>query len=270
MHFKNAIPAILAFALTAISVGNGKADPINVSAAFKITNDTGQAANDFHITASSDTTLTLVSSLDGPFGPPTVTSNPTNNLFKNFDWSGGVVAAGDMATIGLTLSQTVKNKVRIDNAYWTNNGVQIDGMVPLGGFEVTPAGGAGGVMIRITNDSSSNMNVGNASFGVSPTATPLASLPYNGHNLAVTVPDFTVQANSFFDIFVTLPLPDGDFLDFEGQDFSDPAHSTVIDSFGYEHEHGTPEPSTLLMMLGGAGFLAAVAKGRSCKHANNR
>ncbi len=238
----------------------GPITPITVAANWDIVNNTGQLANDFHIDAYSDSNLTFVSSINGAFGSFSNGQSGFNPLVKNYDWSDGNVAAGAATHIGLELLQQTWNNINIQQAYWTKDGNKIGGFVPLPGFKVVPAGGDGPAIVTMSNESATGIYIGNASYSVGGTETPLGSMMFNPAGLGTSISDFSIPANSFFDIFTDIQLDGGDWLLWQGQIFSDSAHQDLIGSFVDQHEHDTPEPAGLL--LTGAGLLAAAAFAR--------
>jgi hypothetical protein len=208
---------------------------ISLSGTWDIVNNTGQPANDFHIDATSDSNLVFVSSVNGAFGSFSNGQSIYNSQIKKYDWSDGNVAPGDDTTIGLELKQETFNKITL-YAYWTKNGNQIGGAVPLPGFSVVPPGGNGPATVTMDN------------------------MTFNPGGLGTSVPDFTIPADSSFDMVTGLQLDSGDWLLWQGQVYSDAEHTDLIASFVDQHEHDTPEPASLLLL--GACLLIAAAWAR--------
>jgi hypothetical protein len=232
---------------------------ISLSGTWDIVNNTGQPANDFHIDATSDSNLVFVSSVNGAFGSFSNGQSIYNSQIKKYDWSDGNVAPGDDTTIGLELKQETFNKITL-YAYWTKNGNQIGGAVPLPGFSVVPPGGNGPATVTMTNGSDSSIYIDNVSFSVDSTETPLDNMTFNPGGLGTSVPDFTIPADSSFDMVTGLQLDSGDWLLWQGQVYSDAEHTDLIASFVDQHEHDTPEPASLLLL--GACLLIAAAWAR--------
>jgi len=230
-----------------------------------IVNNTGQNANDFHLLVSSDSCLTLKDHFDGVFGrfrPVTTIScpQPGSEHFRSYTWDQGIVPNGGKTHVGLTFSQEIRNKINIIDAFWTNQtGGRIGQPVTLPGFEVTPFGSPVGrstpSRLRIFNDMSDPVFVQNFSYSINSSETPLPMLMFNDSGLTTSVSDFTVGANSFFDVFVDLPIASGDFLIFQGKACEDINCTTINGNFIYEHEHTPiPESSTVISFLGLAMF----------------
>ncbi|HAX87723.1 MAG TPA: hypothetical protein DCY91_16020 [Cyanobacteria bacterium UBA11370] len=257
---------IATFSLLSLFVSTHSAQAASLAKGnWDIVNNTGQNANDFHIVVSSDSCLTLQNHFDGVFRrftPQTTISCPQPGIehIRSYRWDQGAVPNGGKTHVGLTFSQEIRNKINILDAYWTNDGNRLGKPLTLPGFEVTPFGSPVGSStpsrLRIFNDLSDPIFVNNFSYSINDFETPLPILMFNDSGLTTSVSDFSVGANSFFDVFVDLPIASGDFLVFQGQACEDVNCTTVNGNFVYEHEHTPiPEPSTVISFLGLAVFV---------------
>ena len=84
-----------------------------------ITNKTGAAAKDFHLTILSDKVLTKSDEFKGAFGAVTATKK-AGGLIYDVTWDGGTVADNGMTHVGLGFTGKVGAKIKVLNVRWTD------------------------------------------------------------------------------------------------------------------------------------------------------
>lgn len=234
------------------------AQPVKVKGNWDIHNATGQTAYDFHMDVYSDSNLNFISSVNGAFGSFSHSSGQFNPLVKKYHWSDGEVPHCTKTHVGLELWQKEKNKIVIQQAFWTDKeGKKIPplgGFVRLPGFEVTPwgapPGGSSRATLRMRNDMEDPMVIKNFSWALMATETALPDLRFKPDGLGNDVGDFSIGVQSFFDVFTELEIKPDEFLLFQGQVYDDGGN--YYGDFIYEHQHGTiPEPASLLLFATG-------------------
>lgn len=231
---------------------------VKVKGNWDIHNATGQTAYDFHMDVYSDSNLNFISSVNGAFGSFEHSSGQFNPLVKKYHWSNGEVPHCTKTHIGLELWQKEKNKIVIQQAFWTdadgNKIPPLGGFVRLPGFEVipwgAPPGGSSRATLRMLNDMEDPMVIKNFSWSLMTTETALPDLRFQSGGLGNSVGDFNLRAQSFFDVFTELEVEPDEFLLFQGQVYD--GDGNYYGDFIYEHQHGTiPEPTSLLLFATG-------------------
>ncbi len=227
-----------------------------------IVNNTGVWANDFHMDFWTDTTLTPKTFYTGAFSAAGC-SAPGASVSCN--WWDGWVAPGQMTHVGVYFDEPVYNRLRISDAYWTLDGAKLDGSVYMPGMDFWPPGGSwpGGPYMprwRFFNPWGDPLYIGGASMQVVGSVPALSSLMYLTGGRGTPVNDFVIPADSFFDVYMDIPIWDGAFAIFQGRAYLDPGRTQLVGNFVYGHEH-VPEPGTGVLVLAGL-FLGVAVRRR--------
>ncbi len=268
------------FWVLALVCSAGLAAPVRaapLSFNWDITNETGAAARDFHVTIVSDKALTHRRSFNGAFGNPTITRQ-AGGLVHDVTWAGGTVANGARTHVGLEFEGELGARVSVINIRWTDaNGRQQGRPVEqpsFPGFRARPLFGFS--MNNTRNEDnpetpedeaaeSPNLRISDLHFVINPTKTPLENLMAG---LLTGIPElpFDIAVDSeFTGPFSGLPslLPETGFLVMEGVSSYDGGAGLIRNVFLMQAGLAIPEPSSLAAFLAAAAVLRARYRKRS-------
>lgn len=231
-----------------------------------ITNETGGAAHDFHVTILSDKPLTHRRSFRGAFNAPTVNSQAGGLVF-DATWAGGPVADGAKTHVGLEFTGDVGAKIKVLNIRWTDaNGRQQGRPVQQPAFPGFKAAPLFGFSMNNTQNQdnpettedeaalSPVQGISDLRFAINPNKLPLESL-MAGLLTGATEDPFEIAVDGEFSgPFSGLPsvLPETGFLVMEGVSSYEGETGLIHNVFLMQAGLLIPEPGVLSVMVAGA------------------
>ncbi len=230
-----------------------------VSGNWDIVNNTGQDANDLHLTIRNARAVDFKESFNGPFGNPTVDDETIVSPVVGVDWSGATVGAGEKIHVGVEFDKLF-NSMRVVEAYWTED------KNPIGAIDSAALGFESGGLLanaffELENSGTEQVTVRDLQFQIVADVLPLSDmLPYQFGGWGPSIPDFNLLPGEAVSFFPGL-LPGGASLlaQMDVVQTSDPTDRTQM---MFQHE-AVPLPGAAVFAMSALAALAGLSRLRT-------